>query len=663
MNTIIVPILCMGLIVGVQAQSLRFGALFHGGYDFHSTQFQALPGTFSCSPGFGSTLGKGFGFGALLELPSLPISQPLSSKPAAPSIRIIYRNMSANFTAREQQPIVLDTTITRATIEHRAAVHMPGMMFQCGFSAPVQELPLYIEPSLWLAVPLVGSFEQGEYLVEPANRGRFPDTGLRSRNITSGQFTAAASVQFGTAITVGWELPTSTTTSLRPELSVWFPLSRSVSGMDWRVVSLRGGVSFLLGVYPTAKYEQREQESEPTPTAPVETVEPTTPTLQLACEFVTRDSAGQLRPVEEVLLTTRMKHQVRPLLPYVFFDEGSADIPERYIQRRSDQATDFDETEIAALSTLEAYYHLLDIVGWRLRHNPTATLTITGCITGIGIENNRSDLALRRARQVGAYLTTVWKIESERLSIVARSLPTHPSPIGHPDGNAENARVELSSSHPAILAPLHGIEQEFQMNPPRVYAHLRSVPAHLDTWSWQLHTGTSIITTQSGGGALPSTLLPLNAPWRTLDANTLYGELQGVIASTSSRPLQGHAYRSLRIRRTIESDQPRRRVFSLILFDFDDATIPSSQEELLAMIAGQIKPTTRITIAGYTDRLGDPEHNLRLSERRAYAVARALGVLGRARIHAEGSRVLLYDNSLPEGRFYSRTIEIELNDE
>lgn len=82
---------------------------------------------------------------------------------------------------------------------------------------------------------------------------------------------------------------------------------------------------------------------------------------------------------------------------------------------------------------------------------------------------------------------------------------------------------------------------------------------------------------------------------------------------------------------------------------------------MIDMIRYRITPTTNIRIIGYTDRLGNLPYNVRLAERRAQVIARALGVEQHATIIAEGSRTLLYDNTLPEGRFYSRTIVIELD--
>jgi outer membrane protein OmpA-like peptidoglycan-associated protein len=74
-------------------------------------------------------------------------------------------------------------------------------------------------------------------------------------------------------------------------------------------------------------------------------------------------------------------------------------------------------------------------------------------------------------------------------------------------------------------------------------------------------------------------------------------------------------------------------------------------------------------VQGFTDETGDPQHNDRLSQDRASQVAQRLTFLleqaklkGIPQLHAEGrgSHDLLYDNSLPEGRFFSRTVTITI---
>ncbi len=639
-------------------QPFQIGLYADGSRDVHSASFQALPGTFSCSPGFNGSIGSGFSIGGIVSFDTLSLGKIELLRKTRPTIRFGYWETHAQFFAHEKLPIALDTQLASATIEHRVRVSMPSIGVSLGAGTVLRDIPLYLEPSAWIAFGLPGQFEQGEYLVKPANRGRFPETGTRMRNTSSGNFTTYTRFQFGFALACGWELPLSPALSLRPEATIRLPLSSAVAEIPWRVLSLRAGLSFIWTI-PTAPKEQSPPLKEPPPPAPTLTTPEVTPTLSLALHFVTRDSNGTLLPIDRVMVETYYRRHIRPLLPYIFFDEGSSTIPSRYVLLDSTECATFDETEVASLSTLEAYYHVLNIVASRLQKRPSAELTITGCISSVGVESNRLDLARARAEEVRRYLNERWGIDTSRLHISIRSLPTHPSPVGHPDGNAENARVELSSTDPAILGAITGIERQQKINPARVFAHVLATPSQLTQWQWTLKVGDSIVALQSGHGA-PPTLLPISLPWHQFGNMTLRGKFAAVLGDRPKSTAQ-EKYQQLSILNRSDTIVAQREVFSLILFNFDDATITASHQPVLDLIRARLEPSTRIHIAGYTDRLGDAAHNRRLAERRALAVARALGVSDRATIEAIGSQILLYDNSTPEGRFYSRTIEVELD--
>ena len=64
-----------------------------------------------------------------------------------------------------------------------------------------------------------------------------------------------------------------------------------------------------------------------------------------------------------------------------------------------------------------------------------------------------------------------------------------------------------------------------------------------------------------------------------------------------------------------------------------------------------------MSIVGYSDRLGEAEHNLKLSTERAQNTAKELGV-SVDNAQGGGENTELFDNNLPEGRFYSRTVSI-----
>ena len=638
------------------AQPLQVGGFAQGGFDLHQTSFQALPGTFSCSPGFSSAIGRGIGLGAIASLPTWSFELPAGLGRGVPTFRLAYEQRSAAFRTREQQPIALDSTIAHATIEHRASVEFSAIAVQLGAALWVQPT-IFFEPSLSISFPLRSHFEQGEYLVEPADRGRFRETGTRERNRSSGTLGGVAALDPAVMMTAGWSHGAERSFQLRPELSVRLPIGSTMAAFPWQMFSLRAGVSILFAL--PDRHESRPPPPQEPPAeleSPPQAPTPDLPALVVDVHAIGLDTADRERRIDTISVHIRQRRHIRPLLPYVFFEEGSAEIPQRYIRLRPEERVHFDESELASYSTLEAYYHLLNIIGSRMRKRPSAQLLLTGCTMGVGSESNRLDLAWQRAASIRTYLHTVWGIDTARIRISARNLPARPSMVGHPDGNAENARVEISSTDPAITDPVVGTETQWNVDPRKVALRLMvsPIPAR-----WDLHVryGDSLILARSGTAAPPPRIL-LPAQWHMFPAGIVDIELSA--HCPHAVPPERSITRHVAIVPRTDTVQSHYERFSLILFDFDDATIPPSQQSLIDVLTSHITPSTRITITGYTDRMGDRQHNLRLAERRASALARTLGVLGRATITAVGSNELLYDNSLPEGRFYSRTIEIEL---
>ena len=100
---------------------------------------------------------------------------------------------------------------------------------------------------------------------------------------------------------------------------------------------------------------------------------------------------------------------------------------------------------------------------------------------------------------------------------------------------------------------------------------------------------------------------------------------------------------------------------SLILFDFDRFELGVRNSSILENASARLRQQSTMVIRGYTDAMGDDQYNLRLSERRASAVRDQLqrqNPTGAMRSEGVGESNLLFDNGLPEGRFYCRTVQI-----
>ncbi|MBR9977295.1 MAG: PD40 domain-containing protein [Bacteroidetes bacterium] len=374
---------------------------------------------------------------------------------------------------------------------------------------------------------------------------------------------------------------------------------------------------------------------------------------------VLRGSSGHrcLR-IEEMVTRETM-----PLLNYVFFDEGRSTLPPRYAQLSAAQATQFTISSLPE-GAIERYYHLLNIIGLRMRQRQHSSITLTG--TTDGSEPQR--IAETRAQAVADYLNDVWDIERDRMRLVSRTLPEAASSSRSAEGRAENRRVEITSADSELLTPIESSDVERILEPSsvRFYPSI-TAEAGLSRWKFEVGQGTRVLRDSDGYTTYPDSIV---WNWRDLEGDlpdgdtlrfTLYArdaEGSEVRTEPQSIPVQ-----LLTLDRQKVERLPGRTIekISLILFDFDRADLGERNREILRNAAGRLHSQATMVIRGHTDAMGETAYNLRLSERRALAVKNELqGIVPEAATRAEGvgESVFLFDNTFPEGRFYCRTVQI-----
>jgi len=102
------------------------------------------------------------------------------------------------------------------------------------------------------------------------------------------------------------------------------------------------------------------------------------------------------------------------------------------------------------------------------------------------------------------------------------------------------------------------------------------------------------------------------------------------------------------------------------VFETGATTLKPESEEQLKNIAEILKafPAVKVKIGGYTDNLGDPAANMKLSQERATNVMKELVKYGVAadRMTAEGygDQHPIADNNVPEGRAMNRRIALRV---
>jgi outer membrane protein OmpA-like peptidoglycan-associated protein len=362
-----------------------------------------------------------------------------------------------------------------------------------------------------------------------------------------------------------------------------------------------------------------------------------------------------------------------PLLNYIFFETGQSEIPERYVRFSSRAETDsFDPA--ALKGTMEKYYHVLNIIGKRLRGNPEATIRLVGCNSNRGEERGRKDLSRSRAEAIKAYLHYVWGIETSRLAVEARNLPQVASNNRVAEGRAENQRVEIYSDSGPVLDTVKSTYVVAVSDA----AHLRIIPeivASYDLTRWQLQlTGDDrVLETLTGSGDL--------APVYTLALEDIgllkMGAFHKIVAKLEVEDRQGQTFsaaaasgvRFIRRKERVAQKEEYRVMekYALILFDFDRTDIKARNQEIVDRIIARIGdiPSPTVRIVGHTDTIGKEAYNVSLSERRAQAAYRQMrtsGIKEDLDIAHEGAGPFqpMYDNDLPEGRALNRTVTVTI---
>lgn len=638
-------------ITPVEEKRPRYGLYGDLNINLHTAEFRALPGYPNCCQLFESGTGLGFAVGFLYEL---PFSSGFSA-----SLRAGYSLDGATLSAKEGTTVIIDGAGTPATFEHLLSSSISSIGLE-----PLIGIELFggvtFHTGLRAALVLQKSFDQKEQLLEPVDRGTF-ENDQRTRNVYAGDIPNAhgfmASWQFG----LSRDLPLNRegTLLLSPEIFFSLGLTPVMKDSTWRINALRIGTSIKYSPKPDPVIAVIAAPPPPPVTTAV------LPLLSATVSAVGVESDGHEVPLVRLRVEEFISVSMRPLLNYLFFDEGSSALASRYSVLSAADANSFRVENLHDVPTLPTYYNLLNIIGRRLNEHPSSTVTLVGCNSDLGEEQGNLDLSRRRAETVRNYLRDVWIIPEARIRIDARNLPAKPSNSAEEDGVVENRRVEIYSDTWEVVEPVVTDDTLRRANPP-IIRFRPAVTSEAGVAQWRLIAQQNgvLLKEISGSGALPQ-----NLEWQAdREGGTIphapnpieYSlEVRDVAGQQRSTPLGTLPVEQVTIQKKRSERIADREIdrYSLILFDFDKSDFTDANQRIADFIKGRIRLDATVTIEGSTDRTGELDHNLRLSEARARTTAKALGVVGEG-VRGLGEQPDLHDNDLPEGRFYSRTVNI-----
>lgn len=296
---------------------------------------------------------------------------------------------------------------------------------------------------------------------------------------------------------------------------------------------------------------------------------------------------------------------------------------------------------------------------------PKAKITIVGCNDGVSSEKNNLDISRGRAETVKKYLTDIWGIEESRIKTEARNMPEKNSNPSTEDGIQENRRAEIYTDDPDILEPVLTTDTIRTVYVPNIrFLPTAQADAGLAAWKINVSNEGKHLRDFPGNTTLPPTvnwdlqklnknvLKNLTSVRYQLEVSDLIG--QRAASSPDSVPVE---QLTIEKKRDLQMADTLFARYNLILFDFGKSNLGKMNQKIAEFVRNRLTPIDIITVTGYADRIGSAEYNKKLSEARAKSTAAAIQ-RQEALQRGVGGSELLYDNDLPEGRFYCRTVEI-----
>ena len=388
-----------------------------------------------------------------------------------------------------------------------------------------------------------------------------------------------------------------------------------------------------------------------------------------------KDKIPELKNFNGLVMKEVMTRDLYPLLNSVFFDENSSTIPDRYVPLTKDYISTFNDTTIAG-GTLDKYYHVLNIYGFRLTQHPDTKISIVGCNDNVS-EKEKGNLELSKARATSVfnYLKDVWGIAPDRMKIEARNFPEVKSNPKDSLGHEENRRVEIQCSDWRIMKPVFEVDPKTFPQPVNMeFVTTNGIADDLiaskrieilrNNQAWNTIDGIDVNTNsvvydwKNTSNKYP--IVPDNAPYV---AQLIIKTKSGV--ECKSAPIEIPVYHATTSdRKIVTGADSTQENYSLILFPFNSAAAGPLNERIMKdYVYGRVYPTSNIQVIGHTDIIGLYETNKKLSERRAGTVFDGINQVSKRKYgnldkSGVGEDNPLYNNDLPEGRFYNRTVQV-----
>jgi outer membrane protein OmpA-like peptidoglycan-associated protein len=435
---------------------------------------------------------------------------------------------------------------------------------------------------------------------------------------------------------------------------------------SWSLYTVRAGIALKFG---TSRKSIAKPIEEPVTTIPV--------VAEKEVQFSVR--------APKVVPLSRQVKETFPLINSIFFNQGSTEIPARYILLNQNQAVSFHEAQLQdaqpdnlnngrSARQLAVYHNLLNIIGDRMRSNPQSTINLIGAS-----DKNPAEGEIM-AGNVKQYLVSVFGIDGSRISINGRDKPSVSSE--QPGAKKELAllheedrRVDIISTSPELLMQVGGTNLPFlkpveitstEADPLDSYVLFNTDGAAESLKSWSIDVTDEQGNVQHYG---PYTGDQAAVSGKTILGNSQQGNYKIMMLGETKN---GNSVKKESSVSLMKTDDPKQEGLRYsILFNFDQSKSIASYQNFLTDIVTPLVPENgMVIIHGHTDIIGDEGYNHTLSQERATAaqqiIEQALAKAGTKGVKfqsygfGEDAGTAPFENTIPEERFYNRTVIIDI---
>ncbi len=483
---------------------------------------------------------------------------------------------------------------------------------------------------------------------------------------------------FGAQAGLGIDIPLSqlnseTQMTLSPFASFQTDLFQAPRKVEsWSVYTVRAGIALKFGTGRKAAAVK--------PAPEVTTLPGRTDTIT-----ITEKSVQFTVRAPKVVPLIRKVKETFPLRNYVYFNLGSTEIPSRYVALSPTQAASFKEEQLQegqpnnlnsgrSDRQLLVYHNILNITGDRMRANPGSSVTL------IGASDKDPNEGRVLAENVKQYLVNNFGIAAERITTEGRDKPLIPGE--QPGATKEldflregDRRVDIVSNSPELLLQVGGANSNFlrpvqitafQDDPLDSHVIFRVQDDSQTLRSWSVNITPEKGMVQHYG---PFYGNQASVAGKTILGNDVQGNYQIEMVGDAKDGTKVTKKSSVSLMKMEDAQQEGLRYS--ILFDFDKSkTITEYENFLQEMVAPLIPENGTVIIHGHTDIVGEDAYNLSLSKQRASDAQRilekALAKSGKTGVKFEsygfGEDISMapFENGLPEGRAYNRSVIIDI---